>query len=86
MGPTGAGAWQQGVNTYHPGHRLLMGGPGLWGSLMPRGLAELVRAAQGPLLDPVGPLIPLSKCINSADYHSNGCYSKNSNIFILIAI
>lgn len=35
----------------------------------------------GPCL---GPLIPLSKCINGADYHSNGCYPQNSNIIILI--
>lgn len=31
----------------------------------------------------LGPLIPLSKCINSADYHSNCCYSKTSNTVIL---
>lgn len=87
MAPTGADSWQQGVNTCHPGHRELMGVLGLQGSTLLQGQAKQVRAAPRPHSRLChGPLVPLSIFINSADYHSNGCYPNNSNIVIPIIV
>lgn len=60
-----------------------MGGRGLQSSPLPQGPAELVRAALGLHSGLcLGPLFPLSMFVNSAEYHSNGCYPNNSNIVI----